>query len=170
MPDRVKVREIADRLEAAAHALVAEAAALPADLVAWKPAPDVWSVMEILSHVAEFIPYWTGQALQVVQQPGEPWGRTPADTARLEAVEAAGRRSLDDVVSAIRSAARGAASAIRALRDADLDAEAMSRNPRWGRKPAAFVLEELVIHHVEKHLGQVRRNVVQFRQRGESAR
>ena len=170
MPDRVKVRALADRLEAAAHALLAEAAALPPELVTWKPAPDVWSVMEILGHVAEFIPYWTGQALQVIQHPGEPWGRAPDDTARLGAVERASGRSLDDMIAAIRSAAKASASAIRGLRDPDLDAEAMSRNPRWGRKPATFLIDELLIHHVEKHLGQVRRNVAQFRQRGETAR
>jgi hypothetical protein len=37
-----------------------------------------------------------------------------------------------------------------------------SRNPRWDVKPAAFVMDHLLVEHVEKHLGQIRRNVRQF--------
>ncbi len=29
-------------------------------------------------------------------------------------------------------------------------------------KPASFVIDELLVHHVAKHLGQIRRNVSQF--------
>ena len=126
--------------------------------------------MEILCHVAEFVPYWTSQMLQVVQCPGDPWGRTHTDTARLDAVARAGARSLSDVVEEIRHAARASVSAIRHLRDADLDVEAVSRNPRWGHKPASFIIDDLLIHHVEKHLGQIRRNLTQFHERGETAR
>jgi hypothetical protein len=31
-------------------------------------------------------------------------------------------------------------------------------------KPASFVIDELLVHHVAKHQGQIRRNVVQFAQ------
>jgi hypothetical protein len=31
-------------------------------------------------------------------------------------------------------------------------------------KPASFVVDHLLIQHVEKHLGQIRRNVTQFRE------
>ena len=29
-------------------------------------------------------------------------------------------------------------------------------------KPASFVVDELLVHHVAKHQGQIRRNVAQF--------
>ena len=51
------------------------------------------------------------------------------------------------------------------LREEDLRQEAKSRNPRWGVKPAAFIVDDLLVHHVEKHLGQIRRNVAQYGQR-----
>jgi len=51
---------------------------------------------------------------------------------------------------------------LRRLSDADLAVEATSRNPRWGMKPASFVVDDLLVQHVAKHQGQIRRNVSQF--------
>ena len=32
----------------------------------------------------------------------------------------------------------------------------------WGLKPASFVVDDLLVHHVAKHQGQIRRNISQF--------
>jgi hypothetical protein len=40
-----------------------------------------------------------------------------------------------------------------------------SRNPRWGVKPAGFIVDHLIVQHLEKHLGQIRRNVAQYQAR-----
>jgi hypothetical protein len=45
-----------------------------------------------------------------------------------------------------------------------------SRNPRWGAKPASFVVDDLVVHHVAKHQEQIRRNVAQFNEAGTRSR
>ena len=153
---------LAARLDGAADLLFAEVANVPVEAISWKPADDVWSVMEILCHVAEFVPYWTSQTLQIVRQPDGLWGRTHTDTARIDAVNRASSRSLEDVLSSIRTGVGSAAAILGGLTDADLDVEAMSHNPRWARKPASFVAEHLVVEHVEKHAGQIRRNVTQF--------
>jgi hypothetical protein len=71
-------------------------------------------------------------------------------------------RSLAEVTKNIRAFAGQSAAAIAALTDADLDVEARSRNPRWGMKPAGFIVEELLVVHLEKHLGQIRRNETQY--------
>jgi uncharacterized damage-inducible protein DinB len=162
----VRAGESAARLEAAADAMLTEVASLPSDLITWKPADDVWSIMEILCHVAEFVPYWTSQTLQIVRRPEDQWGRNHTDTARLDAVQRAGSRSLSEVTTAIRTGVQKSAAEIREFRDADLAIEAMSRNPRWARKPASFIIDHLLIEHVEKHLSQIRRNVKQFHERG----
>jgi uncharacterized damage-inducible protein DinB len=154
--------ELAARLESVTDALLTEVASLPSDLILWKPADDVWSVLEILCHVAEFVPYWTGQTLQITRQSGESWGRTHADPARLEAVRQAGSISLPEVMAAIRDGVQKSAAALRALHESDLAIEAMSRNPRWARQPASFLVEHLLIEHVEKHRSQVQRNARQF--------
>jgi hypothetical protein len=108
------------------------------------------------------VPFWTGQTLRIVQKPGEAWGRDHTDTARLAAVTNTAANRLDVVVADIREAVRRSAESLRTLSDADLAVEATSKNPKWGKKPASFVLEELLVQHVEKHQGQIRRNVAQF--------
>jgi uncharacterized damage-inducible protein DinB len=158
-------RLLAARLRSAADEMLAEVERIPAALVTWKPADDVWSVMEILGHVQEFVGYWTAQTLQVIGNPDQPWGRTHADKDRLAAVEDAVTRRLTDVAAAVRQSVRQSAEAIERLSDAELAVEAPSRNPRWGVKPASFIVDDLLVQHVEKHLGQIRRNLAQFEQR-----
>jgi uncharacterized damage-inducible protein DinB len=155
----------AARLEAAAETLLAETRKLPEDAIGWKPADDVWSVMEILGHVAELVPYWTGQALQIIREPKEQWGRNHADAARLDAVQRAKSRTLADVSDEIKARVEAASAALRGLSDAELTVEAVSRNPRWGLQPASFVVDHLLVEHVVKHTGQIQRNAGQFRQR-----
>ena len=159
----------AARLQVAADELLAAVQPLPPDLVLWRPAPDVWSVMDILCHVEEFVPYWTRQAIGVVAHPEIAWGRDHTDQDRLAAVTQTARRRLTDVEQAIRAAVRESAVALGHLADADLDLESASRNPRWGVKPALFIVDHLLVQHVEKHVGQIRRNVSQFEQKGQSA-
>jgi len=150
------------RLAYAGDLVIDEVSRVPPSAMRWKPADDVWSVMEILCHVAEFVPYWTGQAMQVAQRPGEQWGRTHTDTARIDAVAQADSRSPDELLDAIRAAVSRSAAAIHKMTDAELATEAVSRNSRWGRQPASFIIDHLVIEHLEKHAGQVRRNRTQF--------
>jgi fumarylpyruvate hydrolase len=157
--------ELSAQLETQVEALLAEAAALPDALIAWKPAPDVWSVMEILCHVGEFLPFWTGEALRMASQPEAEWGRTMAHEGRLAAVAQAGSRTLPDVLDEIRNGAQKSTATIRELGDTGLGSWANSRNPRWGRKPGSWVVRDLLVDHVEKHRGQIRRNVTQFHER-----
>jgi len=162
--------EAAARLQSAAADILAEVDRLPQELITWKPAPDVWSVMDILCHVQEFVPYWTAQARQIVEHPDRSWGRDHTDKDRLAAVESTASRRLADVLGAIRDGVRQSAAAIQSWDDRDLDAEAASRNPRWGIKPASFIIDHLLVQHVEKHVGQIRRNAQQFEQARSSAR
>ena len=165
MPE-TRGREAAARLEAAAAALLAEVDQLPDEVVHWTPAADVWSVIEILSHVREFVPYWTAQTLQVARDPDRLWGRDHRDPDRLAAIQHGAGQTRAEVTAAIRQGVHASAEALRSLSDADLASAAVSRNPRWARQPASFIVDHLVVQHVEKHLGQIRRNVEQFQQRG----
>jgi hypothetical protein len=156
---------LAARLTTTVDEILRDVHRMPAELITWKPAGDVWSVAEILCHIDEFVPYWTDEALRVARRSAEEWGRTHADTRRLAAVAGASTRTLPDLESSIRANVADATAKIAELRDADLQVEAKSRNPRWDLKPAAFIVEELLVAHVEKHLGQIRRNAAQFRDR-----
>jgi hypothetical protein len=122
--------------------------------------------MDNLCHIREFVPFWTGETLRIVQRPSEPWGRDHTDTARLAAVTNTAANRLEDVVADIREAVRRSADALRTLSDEHLAIEATSKNPRWGVKPASFVVDDLLVHHVVKHRGQIRRNVSSSTRRG----
>lgn len=135
---------------------------MPPELIHWVPSEGVWTVMDNLCHVREFVPFWTGETLRIVHRPAEPWGRDHTDTKRVAAVTNTVTYRLEDVVSDIREAVRQSAATLRSLSDEDLAVEATSKNPRWGLKPASFVVDELLVHHVAKHQGQIRRNVAQF--------
>ncbi len=163
MPEpQTRASAAADRLAEIAGQILTEVQQLPAALIHWIPGERVWTVMDNLCHIREFVPFWTGETLRIVRRPAEPWGRDQTDTARLAAVTNTAAYTLDDVVADIREAVRRSAETLKTLSDEDLAVEATSKNPRWGTKPASFVIDELLVHHVEKHLVQIRRNVSQF--------
>ena len=107
--------------------------------------------MDILCHVQEFVPFWTAQTLQVVRHPDRsgdaitptrpvlPPSRTPPHGASLT--------SRPGFATAVRQSAE----ALEQLSDADLAIEATSTNPRWGLKPASFIVDHLLVQHVAKH-------------------
>jgi uncharacterized damage-inducible protein DinB len=158
-------KDASARLRAAAGELLAEIDRQPSDLITWEPAAGVWSVMDILCHVQEFVPYWTAQTLRVIEHPNELWGRDHTDPDRLAAVANTAARRLADVKDDIERGVHASAATLERLTDADLDVEATSRNPRLGTKPAQFIVDHLLVAHVEKHIGQIRRNVTQYQER-----
>ena len=163
MPEpETRAAAAAGQLTATADQILAEVQQLPPELIHWVPAAGVWTVMDNLCHIREFVPFWTGETLRIVKRPAEQWGRDHTDTGRLTAVTNTAAQTLHDVVSDIRDAVRRSAETLKALSDHDLAVEASSRNPRWGVKPASFVVDEVLVHHVAKHQGQIRRNIAQF--------
>jgi uncharacterized damage-inducible protein DinB len=166
MPDRGTRAALAARqLQAITEQMLGEVERLPPEVITWIPADGVWSVMDILCHIRELVPFWTAETLRIARRPAEPWGRDHTDADRLAAVTGTAAYRLADVMVDVRHAVRQAADTLSGLSDADLAVEATSRNPRWGVRPAAFVVDQLLVQHVEKHLGQIRRNVTQFGER-----
>jgi uncharacterized damage-inducible protein DinB len=159
----------AARLTATADEILLEVQQLPPELIHWVPAAGVWTVMDNLCHIREFVPFWTFETLRIVKRPAEPWGRDHTDTARLAAVTNTAAHTLQDVVTDIRDAVRRSAETLKTLSEQDLAVEATSKNPRWGVKPASFVVDELLVHHLAKHQGQIRRNISQFNEARQKA-
>ena len=50
--------------------ILTEVQQLPAELIQWVPAEGVWTVMDNLCHIREFVPFWTGEALRIVRALG----------------------------------------------------------------------------------------------------
>ena len=87
MPEpQTRASAAADSLTKTADEILAEVEQLPPELIHWVPGEDVWTVMDNLCHIREFVPFWTGETLRIVHRPSELWGRDHTDTARRAAV------------------------------------------------------------------------------------
>ena len=159
----------AAQLQTIADEILGDVQRLKPELINWIPEEGVWSIMDILCHIREFVPFWTGEALRIARGSGEQWGRDHTDNARLAAIRDTASYKLEDVAADIRRAVQRSADALAEMSDADLAIEATSKNPRWGLKPASFIVDHLLVQHIEKHLGQIRRNVTQFNDGSASA-
>ncbi|MET3291105.1 UNVERIFIED_CONTAM: putative damage-inducible protein DinB [Brevibacillus sp. OAP136] len=135
---------------------------LSEEQIRWKPSDESWSIMEVLCHVEEAIPYWLYEMQRVIQSPGTEWGRGLQHEGRLEAVAAAPQRSVTDVRYNLQGSLPEIERILLSFTDDDLAIEAPSRNPRFGTKPMSFVVDHLVVEHLEKHLGQIKRNVESY--------
>ena len=135
MPEpQTRAAAAAARLTATADEILAEVQQLPPELIHWVPAAGVWTVMDNLCHIREFVPFWTGETLRIVKRPAEPWGRDHTDTARLAAVTNTAAHTLQDVVSDIREAVRRSAETLKVLSEQDLAVEAIEQEPSLGRE------------------------------------
>ncbi|MGF9714225.1 MULTISPECIES: DinB family protein [Paenibacillus] len=135
---------------------------LDEEILRFKPADDAWSVMEILCHVEEATPYWLNELTQVIASPGIEWGRGLQHEGRLNAVAQAGQRTKDEVLKGIIALKSKVRDVLGPLTAEDLTVESPSRNPRFGTKPMAFIVDHLLVEHVETHLKQIKRNLRQY--------
>lgn len=159
-----RITEAISGLQKTAEQLETEVRVIPADWLSRKPGPDVWSIFDNLGHIHEFVPYWTRQIESIKVDSTKEWGRTHADADRLAAVANTAGTDLDTILFEIRARIHAACGVLSRLHDEDLKIEAPSRNPRWGVKPAGFVLDTLLVKHLEGHRQQIERNVKEFTQ------
>ncbi|HEY3522315.1 MAG TPA: DinB family protein, partial [Candidatus Limnocylindrales bacterium] len=83
-----------------------------------------WGPSEVLAHVDEMLPYWTGQVARILAAPaGElaPFGRQATDAVRAGIIERDRQLPLEELFARIASDAHRAAASIESLSDADLD-------------------------------------------------
>jgi uncharacterized damage-inducible protein DinB len=162
MPDSTRAQIATGQLQKVSDEILADVQQLPPELITWVPGENIWTVMDILCHIREFVPFWTKETVRIIRRPDEQWGRDHTDADRLAAVANTSGHNLRDVTGDIRRLVDQSVETLKTLSDADLSVEATSKNPRWGLMPASFVLDHLLVQHLEKHLGQIRRNVTQF--------
>ena len=135
---------------------------LSSEALNWKPAEDKWSVMEVLVHVDEAIPYWLDELNNLLEKPGTEWGRGLQDERRLAALATVGSRSLEEVLVSIKKAKEQIALVLGPITDDELKQESPSRNPRFGIKPLSFVIQHLLVDHAASHVRQIARNIEQY--------
>jgi len=134
--------------------------------IRWNPSMEEWSIMQIITHVAEAIPYWVREIQQIKEHPDQTWGRGLTDETRLKTVSEENVNSLQvsDILDQLASIPLDVEETLQGLSSEDLEIIAPSRNPRFDGKPVEFIVNHLIVEHVEKHYHQIQRNLSKFNQ------
>ncbi|MFC0295905.1 DinB family protein [Geobacillus jurassicus] len=140
---------------------------LSEELIRWKPSEDEWSIAQILSHLNEAIPYWVEEIKRIKQDTATIWGRGLADEARLAAVDEAhvNRVSIAELLAQLKTVPATVETAFRELDEGDLAIVAPSRNPKFNGQPLRFIIDHLIVEHVQKHLNQIKRNIKKWNEK-----
>ncbi|EEL33960.1 hypothetical protein bcere0019_27920 [Bacillus cereus Rock3-28] len=122
--------------------------------------------MQIITHVAEAIPYWAKEISNIKLSNENLWGRGLTDEVRLQAVseENINRKTVEEVIEQLSSIPITIENVLHTLTDEELHIQAPSRNPRFENKPINFIVNHLIVEHTEKHYKQIERNVSKYNQ------
>ncbi|MFJ7468614.1 DinB family protein [Peribacillus frigoritolerans] len=133
---------------------------LPEETIRFKSAEDEWSIMQILSHLAEAIPYWLGEVETVIAMPGAEWGRGLQDPARLAAVTDTDKIAVDHVMKQVEALKYKVESGLGNLDEETLSKESPHRNfAKFGNKPVSYIVDHFIDEHVSGHYDQIKRNL-----------
>jgi hypothetical protein len=156
--DMGEIEGLQQRVEAARRAY----AALPRE--GWgEPGPldeqtgERWDRGNVLGHVAEMLPYWTGQVRAVLGGAGE-LGRDSVGSAQRRMGIDSGREAGEDgLLTRVDEGMAGVEALLAEMSDADLDRRVRFRSADSQREEdLRFALEGLLIGHLEDHLEQLR--------------
>jgi uncharacterized damage-inducible protein DinB len=141
--------------------VIQKAEGLSDDVLRWNPTEEEWSIMQILCHLVEAVPYWLDEIEQLLETPGKEWGRGLQHEGRLAAVSKSkvDSTSLSDVLKELETVKPQVEQTLNKLDEEKLSMEAPSRNPRFGTKPISFIIDHLLVEHASKHVGQIERNL-----------
>ena len=161
----VELSAVADRLQSAAHALVA----MGPDIEAAGPWPLAeqfgiepeasWGPPELLAHVAEMTSFWLGEIERILAAPASadpvPFGRVSGDATRIAII---GRDRTVPVRELLARIASESARAVARLREVDAtDAGGRSGlHPRLGEMTLPAIGERFLAGHAEEHVLQLR--------------
>ncbi|PFF33640.1 hypothetical protein CN327_13515 [Bacillus cereus] len=139
----------------------------PEEIIYWKPSEDEWSIMQIITHVAEAVPYWAKEINNIKLNHENLWGRGLTDEVRLQAVseENINNQSIEEVIEQLSSIPLIIENVLNTLTDEELNIQAPSRNPRFNNKSIDFIVNHLIVEHTEKHYKQIERNLCKFNER-----
>lgn len=135
-------------------------ATLSEETIRWNPSEDEWSILQILSHLTEAIPYWLSEVETVVAAPGSKWGRGLQDSHRLAAVTDPEKLSVEDVRKQIEELKQKVANGLGKLDEETLSKESPHRNfEKFGNKPVSYIVDHFIDEHISGHYNQIKRNL-----------
>jgi len=141
------------RLRAGADAVTALVSGVGADEARWKPAPDAWSILEVMGHLGdeERLDFRTRLDL-TLNHPGRPW--PPIDPEGWVREKHLNDRVLTDLVDEFRAERDRSISWLRALSSPDWSR--YHEHPTAGRLTAPGLLYAWIAHDL-LHVRQIMR-------------
>lgn len=129
--------------------------------IRWNPTEEEWSIMQIIVHVAEAIPFWLKEIEGIKKDPTAKWGRGLSDEARLYTVseENISNTTVDGAIRDLEKIPSLVEKSLDSLTDEQLKIVAPCHNPNFEGKPVQFIVDNLVVKHIEGHVGQIKRNL-----------
>ncbi|MFJ7972759.1 DinB family protein [Psychrobacillus sp. NPDC096389] len=126
-----------------------------------KPSEEEWSLMQIACHVNEAVEFWVADLEALLIVPGAKWGRNHEHVRRLAAVEDNYVTSVskEQAITRLESLISLTEQALGKVKAEDLSKTAPSYNPNFDGKPLSFLIDHLIIKHIEGHLGQMERHL-----------
>ena len=124
-----------------------------------KPDPggeERWDAARVWAHLAEFPPYWVGEARKLIAAPADPpppFGRLADDPGRTSAIERDRLLPPEELWQRVRAGiaeARAYAAGLSAS-----DRARLGQHPRRGPVTVAFILDQFVANHLEEHAAQL---------------
>ncbi|MCQ6279282.1 DinB family protein [Bacillus sp. EB600] len=153
------IQQSIESIQQSIDKMIGTVSRLSEEIIRRKPSENEWSIIQILCHVLEAVPYWIGEIAQIKANPAELWGRNHLQEARLAAVADTDRRTVDAVVKELDALKSQVEKELGALDQDTLAITATSRNPNFGTKPISFIIDHLIDEHVSKHCGQIDRSL-----------
>jgi hypothetical protein len=115
-----------------------------------------WSVMQVLGHMVEMIPYWLGHCRVLIAATAEPpvFGHGPGAPERLAGIERSSTGDPKELLGLLNDDVEAAARAIREMSAAERSKKGI--HIKLGELTVADSLERFIVAHAEEHLEQIR--------------
>jgi DinB superfamily len=147
-----------ERLDKVQVRLAAHASAHPAPGLTEpdQPSGERWDWGQVWAHLAEFVPYWLGQARLILGRPRSedpvPFGRTKTDAGRVAAIEADRGRPPPELMGRLTEQLGELRAFTRGLSE---HWDRRGRHPTLGVMELPRLYEEFLIGHLEAHADQL---------------
>ena len=115
-----------------------------------------WGPPETLAHLAEMIPYWTGEMARVLDASEDPvpFGRVASDRLRIGVLERDRSLPPGELFDRIDAAVARLLRRIATLGPDEISRQGI--HSTLGAFPLVGILESFVVRHLEEHVGQLR--------------
>lgn len=123
---------------------------LEEETIRWNPAPEEWSMMQIVAHVSEAIPYWIDLTQRIIKDPNTKIDRGVFSESRLYAISEENTLSMspEDAVDNLEKLPSLVEELLFSLTDEQFQEEAVQ-----------YILDIEIIKHIEEHIHQMERNL-----------